>query len=100
MGEEVESDLAIIYSRTAIAGFIAAVAASLLAMEASPGGASAGDIFREALSQNLQKTASPKAPRPMTDDEREELRRYYRVFRAFYKDPNRPENLPSDATKH
>ena len=100
MSEQIDQDLAIIYSRSAIAGFIAAVAGALLTLEATPEGASAGDIFRKHLVENLRKAATPNAPRPMTDEEREELRRYYRVFRAFYQDPNRLENLPPDATQH
>ena len=102
--ELTDEDLAIIHGRSAIAVFMAAVAASLQGLAEHPAGdkivAELQEMFLAALSENLQKCAAPQAPFPMPNSEVDELRRMYRVFRAFYLDPNALVNLPRDSTQH
>ena len=98
--ELTEEDLAIIYGRSAMAAFLSSVAGALHALEECPDGAAAQDLLLKALSENLQKTAAPRAPFPMTEPEREGLKQLYRVFLGFYRDPKVLANLPRDSIQH
>ena len=98
--ELTEEDLAIIYGRSAMAACLSSVAGALHALEECPDGAAAQDLLVKALSENLQKTAAPRAPFPMTEPEREGLKQLYRVFLGFYRDPKVLANLPRDSIQH
>lgn len=94
-----DDDLQIMYGRSAKAAFIAAVARCFLKAGERPDGAVLQSWLLKALQENLKRVSSPSAPFPLPEAEQEELRQYYRLFLGFYRDPNLPENLPSDATK-
>ena len=98
--ELTDEDLAIIYGRSAIAAFLSSVSGALHSLEARPDGADVQDLLLKALSKNLRQMATPRAPFPMTERERERLKQLYRVFLGFYRDPSALANLPRDSTQH
>ena len=95
-----DEDLKIMYGRSAKAAFTAAVAECFLKLAECPNGELLQEFALTVLKDSLKRLESPEAPHPMAPDDRIELRQYYRLFVAFYRDPNRLENLPSDVTKH
>ena len=97
--ELTDEDMAILRGLSAKAVFIAAVSECFLALAARPDGEALRDLLLTTLKASLKKASHPKARYPMPLDERIALRQYYRLFLGFYRDPNRLENLPSDATK-
>ena len=97
--ELTDEDMSLIYGRSAKAAFISAVASCFLRLAEHPDGEALQDLLLTDLKASLKKASNPSAPYPMPLDERIALRQYYRLFVGFYRDPNRLENLPSDATK-
>lgn len=88
-----DEDLSIIYGKSALAAFMGSMARAVLKVEGRPGGAIQRDSVLKELQENLRRISSPNARDPMAVDERRLLRQYYRVFLAFYRDPNALENL-------
>ena len=95
-----EEDMNIVYGTSAKAAFTSAVAGCFFALAGRDGGAELQEFLLKELQESLKKVSSPRAPFPMSQDERDELQQYYRLFLAYYRDPNRLENLPSDARRN
>ena len=95
-----DDDMRIVYGISAKAAFTSAVAGCFLVLAGRDGGAELQEFLLKELQESLKKVSSPHAAFPMSQDEREELKQYYRLFLAYYRDPNRLENLPSDATRN
>ena len=98
--ELTDEDMKIMNGTSAKAVFIAAIASSFLQLAILSDGAKLQRLLLKALQENLKRASSPNAPYPMPQAERAALQQYYRIFIGFYRDPNRPENLSPDATKH
>ena len=98
--ELTDEDLKIMYGTSAKAAFTAAIASCFLQLAKHRDGADLQRLLLAALQENLKRASSPNAPHPMSQAERAALQQYYRIFIGFYRDPNRPENLPPGATKH
>ena len=98
--ELTDEDLKIMYGTSAKAAFTAAIASCFLQLAKHRDGAELQRLLLTALQENLKRASSPNAPHPMSQAERAALQQYYRIFIGFYRDPNRPENLPPGATKH
>ena len=94
-----DEDMNILYGLSAKAAFTSAVAGCFLALAGREGGAGLQEFLLKQLQESLKRVSSPSAPFPMSQDDRDELRQYYRLFLAYYRDPNRLENLPSDARR-
>ena len=95
-----EEDFAIMRGKSAMAAFTSAVALCFLRAAELPDGKAVQDFLLKELQQNLKSASAPNAPFPMPEKERKSLRQYYRLFLGFYRDPNLPQNLPNDSTKH
>ena len=93
-----DEDLAIVYGRSALAAFMGSLAQAMQQLTECPNDVAPQDFLLKALQENLRRVSSPNARYPMDEKERALLAQHYRVFLAFYRDPNALVNLPADST--